>query len=184
MSIPDFTWAQDKDYIHITIQQTNCCDENIEIKENSIEIKFNSIIRYECNLDLFGEIELENSSWENNRNLKFTLKRKEKEYWKTLLKSNKYKNKIKTDWSRWIDEDESDDDNDGMLGMEGMSGMNMAGMEEMMKNMGGMSGMEEMMKNMGGMPGVEDTEPNDLDDNSSNNLDENDLEEEKVNLSE
>ena len=203
MSIPDFIWAQDKDNIHITILQTNCCDEIIEIKDNSIEIKFNSVINYACNLDLFGEIEVENSNWENNRNLKFTLKRKDKEYWKTL--SNNYKNKIKTDWSRWVDEDESEDDE-----MEGTPGMdlaqemmkNMAGggnmpdMQEMMKSMGDMQemmknmdgdnvpDMAEMMKNMGGMPGMEDTETNDVDDNSSNNLDENDLEDEKVNLSE
>lgn len=147
--IPDFLWAQNKENIFLTIQQSNCYDVNIDITENKIDISFKSNNNeYSCLLELFGLINVNSSTWENNRNINFNLKRVEKEYWTSLLKNKNYKNKIKTDWSRWVDEDESDDDNLGMPGMPGMPGMDMQGMEEMMKNMGGMEGLQNMMGGM------------------------------------
>ena len=59
MSIPDILWAQDKENVHITIQQTNCSDVDIKLNEESINIKFNSIKDYDCNLLLGGKIDLE-----------------------------------------------------------------------------------------------------------------------------
>ena len=146
MSVPDILWAQDKENVHITIQQTNCSDVNIELKEESINLKFFSKVNYECVMELGGKIDLENSKWENNRNIKFTLKRLENQYWPNLLKNKNFKNKIKTDWSRWIDEDESDEDDNGVPG-----GMDMA---SMMQNMGGMEGLQNMMGG-GGMEGLQ-----------------------------
>ena len=149
MAIPDILWAQDKKHVHITIQQINATDVDINILEDSIKMKFKSnLTEYDCNLDLFGKINIDNSNWTCNRNIKFILERDDTEYWTTLLKSKNYKHKIKTDWSKWVDEDESDDDNSSMGGMPGM--------EEMMRNMGGMGGMPGMgMPGMEGMSGME-----------------------------
>ena len=167
--VPDFLWAQNKENIFLTIQQSNCYDVNIDITENKIDISFKSNNNeYSCLLELFGLIDVNSSTWENNRNINFSLKRVEKEYWSSLLKNKNYKNKIKTDWSRWVDEDESDDDNldmSGMSGMPGMPGMDMQGMEEMMKNMGGMEGLQNMM---GGMNPNENVENNDENDDEKN----------------
>lgn len=73
------------------------------------------------------------------------------EYWPRLSKDKKV-SFIKTDFSKWVDEDEQDgevlekeDDDMGMGGMPGMPGMG---------GMGGMPGMEGLGGMGGGMPGM------------------------------
>lgn len=82
------------------------------------------------------------------------------EYWPRLSKDKKVAF-IKTDFSKWVDEDEQDgevpekeDDDMGMGGMPGMPGMGgMGGMGGMpgMEGLGGMGGMGGGMPGMGGM---------------------------------
>lgn len=82
------------------------------------------------------------------RSLVLVLRKKEAKeaYWPRLTKEKIKHPFIKTDFSRWVDEDEQDGaeavDEDLMEGMGGMGG-----------GMGGMPGMEGL-GGMGGMPGM------------------------------
>ena len=80
-------------------------------------------------------------------------KDKQAEYWPRLTKEKVKNAFIKTDFSKWVDEDEQDgvpvaDEDFDMGGMGGMGGM---------PGMGGMGGMPGM-GGMGGMPGGMDFE--------------------------
>ena len=83
-------------------------------------------------------------------------KEKKAEYWTRLTKEKVKSSFIKTDFSKWVDEDEQDgeaakDDDFDMGGMPGMPGMN---------PMGGMPGnMGNMNMGMGGMGGKSLTTP-------------------------
>jgi len=97
-----------------------------------------------------------------SRALVLNLRKKdlEHEYWPRLTKDKLKSPYIKTDFSKWVDEDEQegsasttlDDDGDqgGMGGMGGMPGMGGMGGMPGMGGMGGMPG----MGGMGGMPGM------------------------------
>ena len=87
----------------------------------------------------------------------FNIRKKdvELEYWPRLTKEKLKSPYIKTDFSKWVDEDEQEsttsfDDDPGMGDMGGMGGMPGMG------GMGGMGGMPGMggMGGMGGMPGM------------------------------
>ena len=75
-----------------------------------------------------------------------SLKKKTAEWWDAFSKDKSYKRFIKTDFSKWCEEEDREymgdfGPADDMGGMGGMGGMDMASM------MGGMGG-------MGGMPGM------------------------------
>lgn len=89
-----------------------------------------------------------------SRSLVLNIRKKdaELEYWPRLTKDKIKNSYIKTDFSKWVDEDEQEsttsfDDDTGMGDMGGMGGM---------PGMGGMGGMGGMpgMGGMGGMPGM------------------------------
>lgn len=105
-----------------------------------------------------------------SRSLSLLLRKKEKkaEFWPRLTKEKVRTQFIKTDFSKWVDEDEQDgdvpavdDEMEGMGGMGGMPGMGgMGGMPGMggmggMPGMGGMGGMPGMPGGMGGMGGMD-----------------------------
>jgi hypothetical protein len=69
------------------------------------------------------------------------------EYWPRLTKEKPNRNWIKTDFSKWVDEDEQDGEEE--IDTAGMGGMDMASM----MGGGGMGGMPGM-GGMGGMPGM------------------------------
>ena len=116
---------------------------------------------YEFQLEFFEEVDPEQSRKSlTSRHLALVLRKKEKkaEYWPRLSKQKVKSTFVKTDFSKWVDEDEQDgepvqeDDADmmggGMPGMGGMGGM---------PGLGGMGGMPGM-GGMGGMPGGMDFE--------------------------
>ncbi|KAI0757383.1 HSP20-like chaperone [Daedaleopsis nitida] len=129
---------------------------------------------YEFAIDLYAEVVPEASSKNlTSRSLSLLLRKKElrAEYWPRLTKEKVRNAFIKTDFSKWVDEDEQDGDaaaveedfdmGGGMGGMGGMPGMGgMGGMPGMggmggMPGMGGMGGMDldSMLKSMGGGAG-------------------------------
>ncbi|TRM65645.1 HSP20-like chaperone [Schizophyllum amplum] len=119
---------------------------------------------YAFDLDFFAEIDPEASSHKlTTRSLVLNLRKKEKqaEYWPRLTKEKVRSQFIKTDFSKWVDEDEQEgeaapaEDEDFMGGMPGgMGGMPGMGGMGGMPGMGGMGGMPGM-GGMGGMPGME-----------------------------
>lgn len=116
---------------------------------------------YESTLNLFGEVKVDESKWQNrDRGADVVLvKASPGPYWARLLKENTKYHWLKIDFNKWKDEDESDDEADPMAGMGGMPGMGGMGGMGGMPGMGGLGGMggganlEEMMRQMGGMGG-------------------------------
>lgn len=93
-----------------------------------------------------------------DRSFVLVLRKKEKkaEFWPSLTKEKLKVSWLKTDFSKWVDEDEqdekaaADEDLEGMGGMGGMPGMGGMGGMPGMGGMGGMPG----MGGMGGLPGM------------------------------
>ena len=112
MENPNILWAQDKEYIFLTINILNIKEQEIVFNENTIEIVGkNNINNFKINLDLTCNIVKEKSNWNlNNRNLKINLKKEKSVFINKLTKTKR--NNIKIDWHKWINEDSSDGEND------------------------------------------------------------------------
>lgn len=107
MSIPDITWAQNQKNIFLNIILEPKENYVINLNNNNIEFSQNN---YNFKLLLNQEIIVDESSINRNRIFELNLKKKENNFWNNLLKDSElYKNNIKIDWSRWIDEDDDDD---------------------------------------------------------------------------
>ncbi|RSH80926.1 uncharacterized protein EHS24_008355 [Apiotrichum porosum] len=129
-------------------------------------------------LDLWGEIDpTKTKKVVHGRAVVLVLQKKElrAEYWPRLTKEKPNRNWIRTDFAKWVDEDEQEGEEleapdagmgggmpgmpgmggmGGMPGMGGMGGMGGGGMEDLMAQMGGMGGMMGGMGGAGGgMPG-------------------------------
>ncbi|EPQ31523.1 uncharacterized protein PFL1_00856 [Pseudozyma flocculosa PF-1] len=105
---------------------------------------------YAFKLDFFGEIDVENSKQSlTSKSLYAVLRKKEAklEYWPRLTKDKVRLHNVKTDFDKWVDEDEQDGDAEDLAGMGGMGGMP-GGLDPSMMGMGGAGG-----GGMGGMPG-------------------------------
>ncbi|KAG8978930.1 hypothetical protein FRB90_008249 [Tulasnella sp. 427] len=203
---PEILWAQrsseteeEKNLIYFTINVPDVQESTIKYELTPTTISFaakagnasKNIAEkdYEFKLDFYDEIVPEQSKKRiNSRDISLILRKKSKklEFWPRLTKEKLKIPFIKTDFSKWVDEDEQegealkpDDDFDpdmggmgGMGGMPGMGGMGgMPGMGGMggMPGMGGMGGMdiESMLanlKNQGGPSGAEGAEHDGEDD--------------------
>ncbi|KAJ6569631.1 HSP20-like chaperone [Mycena capillaripes] len=155
---PEVLWAQRssesdeaKNIVYLTINLPDIqADHKLTIEPTTITFEATSgnektghEKKYAFSLDLFSEIVPEKSSKRlTTRSLYLVLRKKEQqaEFWPRLTKEKVKNAYIKTDFSKWVDEDEQDgpeakDDEDVDSAMGGMGGM------------GGMPGMG------GGMPG-------------------------------
>ncbi|KAJ7151556.1 HSP20-like chaperone [Mycena filopes] len=178
---PEVLWAQrssesdeTKNIVYLTVNlpdvQENSLEYNLEptklsFKAKSGNEKTGGEKEYAFNLDFFGEVIPEKSTKRlTTRSLVVVLRKKEQqaEFWPRLTKEKVKNAYIKTDFSKWVDEDEQDgpeakeEDEDPMGGMGGMGGPpGMGGMGGMggMPGMGGMGGMGGF-PGMGGMPGM------------------------------
>jgi len=131
-------WAQRRDNIFLTIDLRDIANEKVEWVSPS-EMKFSCTSDkkdYATDLNLFGEINIEESKWNvNGREMQFILVKKEEgPYWKRLLKEDKKYQHITVDWSKYVDEDEEAEEGDKGLGQdwnpENMKGFGGGGPEE------------------------------------------------------
>ena len=146
------TWAQrsstsdpERNYVYLTIGAPDVPSKSckIDLKPTSVNFTGHSEtkkVTYHVELVLYGEIDVDASkSHHTSRDVIFVLRKKElkEEYWPRLLKDSKKVHFLKTDFDKWVDEDEQDaaPEDDAMGGMGGMGGM---------EGMGGMPGMEGM----------------------------------------
>ncbi|CAH6723191.1 co-chaperone protein Sba1p [[Candida] jaroonii] len=170
---PTVLWAQrsnateaSKNVIYLTIQAVDVKNVDLKLSPNNLKFTAEQVDgdkKYQLDLDLFDEIDVENSSknLDSGNHIYVLLRKKnlQEEYWPRLTKEKVKLHYIKTDFDKWVDEDEQDekaeedDQFGGMGGMPGMGGMGgMPGMEGL-GGMGGMPGMEGL-GGMGGMPGM------------------------------
>ncbi|KNC99743.1 Hsp90 cochaperone SBA1 [Spizellomyces punctatus DAOM BR117] len=152
---PEVLWAQRADELFVTINLSDVEDPKIDVTPSSL--KFAGKARgnqYAVTIDFYKEVDPETSKQSiTARNLSFVLAKKEKgqEYWPRLTKEKGKLHWLKTDFSKWKDEDE--DDEPVQAGFEGMDFSQFQGMG----GMGGMSGMGGLggLGGLGGMGGMD-----------------------------
>ncbi|KFY60558.1 hypothetical protein V496_05292 [Pseudogymnoascus sp. VKM F-4515 (FW-2607)] len=165
---PEVLWAQrsnateaEKNYIYLTISVPDCKPEDLKLDLKPTGLTFSgksdSLKKsYHVELELFAEIDVENSKINHtSKNVELVLRKKEakEEFWPRLLKDSKKVHYLKTDFDKWVDEDEQEEaPEEDLGGMGGMPPGGMGGMGGMGGGAGGMGGMDmaSMMSGMGG----------------------------------
>jgi len=148
---PEVTWAQrssssdaEKNHIFLSINVPDVDPKKIklDIKPNTLSFTGYSESKkadYSVSLEFYAELDPSASKVNHSpRAVELVLQKKElnEEYWPRLLKDKAKVHFLKTDFDKWVDEDEQDavaDDDDYMSRMGGMGGMG--------GGMGGMGGM-------------------------------------------
>ena len=134
--IPNIKWAQTKNCINFVIDLQNIDTFSIDCIDDKFTCSYileNDTNENEFELELLNEIESFNYTY--GKFINIILEKKEEIWWKRLTKEDIYKNKIKIDWDKWKDEDDSENENEDE-NLDGMPpGMDMEQMMEMMKNM-------------------------------------------------
>ncbi|KAF2165938.1 hypothetical protein M409DRAFT_55301 [Zasmidium cellare ATCC 36951] len=138
---PEVTWAQrssasdaEKNHIFLAINVPDVDPKKIKLDVQPQKLTFTGYsdtkkAEYHVELDFFAEIDPSASKINHSpRAVEMVLQKKElgEEYWPRLLKENKKVHFLKTDFDKWVDEDEQDaipDDDDYMSRMGGMGGM-------------------------------------------------------------
>lgn len=120
---PEVTWAQRssstdaaRNYLYVNIKTPDVPKSTADLKITSSNVTFAGTTtkgtKYHVSLDLFGDIDPENSKVNHtDRELELVLRKKElkDEYWPRLLKTDKKAHFLKTDFDKWVDEDEQDE---------------------------------------------------------------------------
>jgi len=156
--------------IHADTVKYELTSQRLEFKAKAGSVVTGSDKEYAFSFDLYGEVDPEASTKRlTTRSFELVLRKKETkvEYWPRLTKDKIKTPYLKTNFAKWVDEDdqdekpakadEMDDDMGGMGGMPGMGGMGGMGGMPGMGGMGGMPGMGGMgdMGGMGGMGGMD-----------------------------
>jgi len=163
---PEVLWAQRssktepaKNFIYLTISVPDCPPSNLKLELKSQGLSFkghsDSLKRsYAVDLEFYDEIdEKESKIHHTPKNVEMVLRKKElkEEFWPRLLKDTKKVHFLKTDFDKWVDEDEQDEapEDDlanmgGMGGMPGMGGGDFGGIDFSKLGGAGMEGMEGM----------------------------------------
>ncbi|EHN01525.1 Sba1p [Saccharomyces cerevisiae x Saccharomyces kudriavzevii VIN7] len=169
---PQVAWAQrssttdpERNYVLMTVSIADCDAPELTIKPTYIELKAQSkphvgdesVHHYQLHIDLYKEIIPEKTMHKvaNGQHyfLKLYKKDLESEYWPRLTKEKMRYSYIKTDFDKWVDEDEQDEveveGNDAAQGMDfsqmmggagGPGGAGGAGGMDFSQMMGGASG--------------------------------------------
>ncbi|OQD86535.1 hypothetical protein PENANT_c007G08840 [Penicillium antarcticum] len=120
---PEVTWAQrssdsepERNYLYVNIKTPDVpkADASLSITEKNVTFKGPSRkgVTYSVSLDLFAEIDPENSKVNHtDRDVELVLRKKELklEFWPRLLESKQKMHFLKTDFDKWVDEDEQDE---------------------------------------------------------------------------
>ncbi|KAK1761376.1 putative hsp90 associated co-chaperone protein [Echria macrotheca] len=142
---PEVLWAQrssksdpEKNFIYLTISVPDVPASNLklDLKPTSLTFTGHSDTlkkTYHLELEFYAEIDPENSKITHSaRDVELKLRKKELDeaYWPRLLKEAKKYHFLKTDFDKWVDEDEQNEAAEdefsnfgGMGGMPGMGGM-------------------------------------------------------------
>ncbi|KAI9728181.1 MAG: hypothetical protein M1828_004642 [Chrysothrix sp. TS-e1954] len=198
---PEVTWAQrssssdeEKNFVYVTISVPDvpAKDMKLDLKPTGLTFTGPSESKkatYHVAMDFFAEIDTEKSKIHNSqRDVELKLQKKElnEEYWPRLLKDKQRVHYLKTDFDKWVDEDEQDGvpDDDymsqmgggagGMPGMPGMGGMGGMGGEGGFggldfSKLGGGAGMPDL-GDMGAMGGAEDEDDDEGEDDGDDDM--------------
>ncbi|CAN3365491.1 co-chaperone protein Sba1p [Diutina catenulata] len=193
---PIVKWAQRsnaddaaKNIVYLTVEVSD--PKNLEIDLTETSLKFaadasdDSGIKWRFSLEFYEAIDTKESKYNTKvgSHILFVLRKAkaQEEYWPRLTKDKLKHPSLKTDFDRWVDEDEQDehaddeDDMAGMGGMPGMGGMGGAGgpggmdFSSMLGGAGGAGGaggmdFAKLMQQMGGAGGAGGDEDFDISD--------------------
>ncbi|KAI5863524.1 HSP20-like chaperone [Durotheca rogersii] len=148
---PEVLWAQrssntdpEKNFIYLTISVPDVLKENLKLDVQPTTLTFTGHSEtlkrtYHLELAFYGEIDAaETKINHTSRNVELKLRKKElnEEYWPRLLKEPKKVQFLKTDFDKWLDEDEQNEAPEedfsqfgGMGGMPGMGGGDFSGID-------------------------------------------------------
>jgi len=184
---PEVLWAQrssetepEKNYVILTISVPDVPKESLKLDLKPTGLKFEGTsdtkkTTYLLDIEFFAEVDTENSKTHHTpANIQMILRKKElkEEYWPRLLKDKAKVHFLRTDFDKWVDEDEQNEaPEDDYLNQFG------GGMGED----GGFGGIDfsKLGGGAGGMPGMEGigAEGGDDDDDDEDDEDMPDLEE-------
>ncbi|KAF2657540.1 HSP20-like chaperone [Lophiostoma macrostomum CBS 122681] len=137
---PEVTWAQrssssdpTKNHVFLTIVASDVPEKDLKLDLQPTKLSFKGTstskkVTYAVDLEFFAEVDPDESKIINTgRDIELVLRKKElkEEYWPRLLKDSKKMHFLKTDFDKWVDEDEQDeqpDDEDYMSKMNPMGG--------------------------------------------------------------
>ncbi|EPX70750.1 p23 Wos2 [Schizosaccharomyces octosporus yFS286] len=168
--IPEVLWAQrshpenpEKNVVYLTVVIPDAVEPKINLTSEKLVIdsKSGAAAHYAVQIDFFKEIDTEKSKYSlTGRNIFFVLFKKElqEEFWPRLTKEKLRLHWLRTDFERWVDEDEQEaqpeaaanpfgaggmPDLSALGGMGGMEGMDFSQLGNMGANMGGQDDEEE-----------------------------------------
>lgn len=152
---PVVLWAQRsnesdpaKNIVYLTIEVQDPTNTKVDLTATALNFSADSSdgkTHYELNLEFFDEIEPENSKKnEAGNHIKFILRKKkvQAEFWPRLLKEKLKLHYIKTDFDKWVDEDEQEEhvEEDEMMNFGGPPGAGGAGGMDFSQLLGGAGG--------------------------------------------
>ncbi|KEY66933.1 hypothetical protein S7711_06882 [Stachybotrys chartarum IBT 7711] len=183
-STPEVLWAQrssssdpSKNFVYLTISVPDVPKEGMQLDLKPTGLTFTGTSatlkrKFHVELEFFAEIDTAESKINHtSKNIEMKLQKKElkDEYWPRLLKENKKLHFLKTDFDKWVDEDEQNEAPEedfsqfgGMGGMPGMGGgQDFSGID--FSKLGGAGGMEGL-GDLGAMGAGGDDDGDDDDD--------------------
>ncbi|KAJ4342475.1 p23 chaperone protein wos2 [Didymella glomerata] len=178
---PEVTWAQrssaddaEKNYVFLTIVAADVPESDLKLDLQPTKLSFKGTstskkVTYAVDLEFFAEIDPKESKIQHSgRDVTLVLRKKElkEEFWPRLLKDKAKVHFLKTNFDKWVDEDEQDEapaDDEMMNQMNPMGGGDggFGGID--FSKLGAAQGMGGL-PGMGGMPGMEGLEGEDSDD--------------------
>ncbi|KAL2180121.1 HSP20-like chaperone [Thermothelomyces heterothallicus CBS 202.75] len=121
---PEVLWAQrssstdaEKNFIYLTIKVPDVPKENIKLELEPTKLSFEGHSdtlkkTYHVDLEFYAEIDpAESKTHHTAREVELKLRKKElnESYWPRLLKDTKKAHFLKTDFDKWVDEDEQNE---------------------------------------------------------------------------
>lgn len=162
--LPEIYWAQrssasepEKNIIYLTVLISDIKQPKVELKSDHLNFESGheeDSQKYAVKVNFYDEIDVENSKQHyTGRGLFFVLRKKtaQDEFWPRLTKEKRLPY-IKTDFDKWVDEDEQEDAEEPAM-PEGMDMSQMAGMGGAGGGAGGMD-MSQMAGLAGGAGGA------------------------------
>lgn len=167
---PEVLWAQrsnanikEKNLVYLTVRIPDAKNYKIQLESDRLKIESDSDDfkdHYKVDLEFFDAIDTEHSHYNIHGNqIKFLIRKAkpQTDYWPRLIKEKLKVHFIKTDFDKWVDEDEQDEAAEKEdEGVENNGNFDIANLLAQQGGAGGMPGMPGMpgMSGMPGMPGM------------------------------
>ncbi|RAK95043.1 Hsp90 cochaperone SBA1 [Aspergillus ibericus CBS 121593] len=177
---PEVTWAQrssasdaERNYLYVNIKAADVArtSATLDIKPTSVTFTGDSKkgVKYHVSLELYAEIDPENSKVNHSdREVELVLRKKElkEEFWPRLLKTTQKIHFLKTDFDKWVDEDEQDEVTEddyannfgGFEGLGGEGGLSNIDFSKLGAGLGGEAGAGGEEEDDEDMPELEEAE--------------------------